>query len=788
MPIRPLFDWEQTAAEVRLHLYFKSGVKREAVDALLTDTFIKINSPPYLLHVDLLYEIVPEESRHYFDAEEQPTSGGRGVVLHIHGKKSIAGKVWERLTINEEKSTSKAIPRVTELASSSSSSSASPEEGGERTSAASPSIPTSDLLSLPAILMSKKDVLARRQQSLQRAEKTYNAMLERRKEHREAEARRMTAAQWDVDKTVRQTIEGRMKAEKEAEEEALYAWEEQIQKNKNATMDGEKEAENGGRKEETARKSVGVVVQSPADVMSAFIQDHEADHHASPPLAPSSFSSPAAAAADPTHRPTEAVAPQTASSPSVPVPGVRQQETVRVEIDFTPRALALPTRARGDEDYYRQSRYKPVNVQDSPMFWKEKGDVLYKNHEFQSAADAYGESIKRDGVFLTCVMNRAACYLHLMEYEKAVQDSSLALNILANTPASELSQDRYRYLMCKLHARRGAALVWSEDLQRGRQDYCMAAAYADPETDTHTADDLAMVEALMRKRRIPLQDVEEKDAKDEPEEGKKKTEALDGGERTAAGGSSGREGEAAGTSPVLTPFRSWTTKMAKATAALYKGHYTEADLLYGEILACDPHYSLARSNRVVVRLLQKDFAAALKECHKIMEECHEVVQALQKTNRAEGGVEGEADSDDEEEEEDWVDDHHNGEEEDEEEEEESWGEKLGMREEEAREIREERKARRAANRDVVVLERRAAAKRIKESSSHVYLLLKAYVRAAAAFCGLKDFRSAHQYLQSALRITPYDNDLAEDVLRLEEKIRMETLISASTGGIPKKEK
>eukprot|EP00796_Vickermania_ingenoplastis_P002094 gene2095-1274_t len=613
MPIKPTYEWDQTQDEVSVHVLLKGGFKKEAVDVLFTDTFLKINAPPtYLLNLDLLAEIDPDEGRFYFDAEAHG-------LIHVKLKKAEA-KVWDRLTINEEKGVNGAAPIQ---------------------------------------VLTKKEILERRKASLERSEKRYNEKLEARKKQREAEARRMTEAQWDVDKAQRRTIETRMTAEKNAAEEDLYQWEKQVEEKKQR-----------------------VTPKTPAELLHAFTDLEMAEG--------------------------KPAATPTTTAGSSEAPAVRQTDTVHIPMQFTPKTLAMPVRSRGDDEYYRQSRYKPVNLQDSPMFWKEKGDTYYKNHEFKAAADAYSESIKRDGVFLTCVMNRAACYLQLTEYKKCVEDCSLALDLLANTPSSELSQDRYRFLMTKIHARRGAGYVWGNELLKGLHDYRMAAAYADPLYDDQTPKDLEMLEQLAKENGLAEED-------------------------------------AASANP-------FGTKMQTAMSRFYQGAYEEAEAIYTEILEEDPMHAHARSNRVVVYLVQEAFDEALKECHGIIQQCQEVAEALQSTD----GLDG-MDSDDEEE--------------------------IEL-DEAAAESEEDGKAKRS-NRDELVAQRRAAAKRITEQSNHVYLLLKAYVRGAAALCGKRDYHAAHMYLQSALRITPYDNDLMDDCLRLEEKIRLDTLVSASTGGMKK---
>eukprot|EP00388_Colpodella_angusta_P000403 GDKJ01001462.1.p1 GENE.GDKJ01001462.1~~GDKJ01001462.1.p1 ORF type:complete len:153 (-),score=26.11 GDKJ01001462.1:89-547(-) len=83
--------------------------------------------------------------------------------------------------------------------------------------------------------------------------------------------------------------------------------------------------------------------------------------------------------------------------------------------------------------------------------------------------------------------------------------------------------------------------------------------------------------------------------------------------------------------------------------------------------------------------------------------------------------------------------------------------------------------------DELVVRKNAAARKIGEKSGHVYILLKAYVRSAAALSGLKDYRRAFDFMEMAVRITPYDDDLREDANKLLEKLKFETLIAASSG-------
>jgi dyslexia susceptibility 1 candidate gene 1 protein len=372
----------------------------------------------------------------------------------------------------------------------------------------------------------------------------------------------------------------------------------------------------------------------------------------------------------------------------ITAPPVRQAgETTNVSIDFTPSNLTMPTRSRGDEDYYLKSRYKPVSVEDAPMFWKERGDKLYRARDWVGATDAYSESIKRDGSFLTCTMNRAACYLKRHEYQRCIDDCDLAMTILANTPASETTQDRYKQVLIKLHVRRGAARAWNGNLSRALEDFRMAQAYRrtfddDNQGETSEIDrDLASVESYMARHNL----AEERDPRAE--------------------------------------------KRNKANHLYMHGNYAAAIELYRELLADNEYDYKTRINLAAAHLQMGSFDECLAETRQVMEFCKEVAAALQQPGVQSSNL---MDSDDEEEAE-----------------------------------------------DEMVARRTEAAKTIRERSGHVYVLLKCYVRAAAALCGKQQYREAYEHMELAVRITPYDDDLRDDANRILEKMRMDTLVKST---------
>ena len=161
----------------------------------------------------------------------------------------------------------------------------------------------------------------------------------------------------------------------------------------------------------------------------------------------------------------------------------------------------------------------------------------------------------------------------------------------------------------------------------------------------------------------------------------------------------------------------------------YSGAYDK----YTTALEERPDYWDALANRTVVLLCQKRFKEVIRDCDVIIQHCQAVAAAL-----ADGGV-GEmsavqGDSDDEDE--------------------------LGE--------------------DGEPCAKKKASSLIKSSTSHVYSLLKAFVRKGAAYAGMKDYRAAYEHFELALRIMPYDNDLRDDVEAFKQKLQMNNVVAAAT--------
>jgi dyslexia susceptibility 1 candidate gene 1 protein len=396
-------------------------------------------------------------------------------------------------------------------------------------------------------------------------------------------------------------------------------------------------------------------------------------------------------AADAAERAKSIKTPADILAASATVPIRSSGQTTNVTIDFTPASQSMPTRSRGDEDYYLKSRYKPVSIEDAPMFWKEKGDKLYRGRDWQAAANAYSESIKRDGSFLTCVMNRAACHLKVHEYKRCAEDCDLAMTILSNTPASETTQDRYKRILIKIHVRRGAARGWSGEAGRALEDFRMAQAYARTFDEDQAAGeiaeierDLASIEAYMAKNNL----VEDRD-------------------------------------PIA-------EQRSKANYLYMHGNYAGAAEIFTELLTTNEFDFKSRSNLAATFLHMGDFEGCMRETQNVMDFCKDVANALNQPGVQSSNL---MDSDDEDEAE-----------------------------------------------DEMVAKRNDAAKTIRERSGHVYVLLKSYVRMAAALCGKQQYKEAYEFMEMAVRISPYDDDLRDDANRILEKLRMDTLVRSTAVG------
>eukprot|EP01063_Lacrimia_lanifica_P001579 TRINITY_DN10804_c0_g1_i1.p1 TRINITY_DN10804_c0_g1~~TRINITY_DN10804_c0_g1_i1.p1 ORF type:complete len:592 (+),score=292.38 TRINITY_DN10804_c0_g1_i1:70-1845(+) len=495
----------------------------------------------------------------------------------------------------------------------------------------------------------ERDAPQRREESKQRAMEQYNANLTLREAQKAKEDKRFFSEHWELEKQLRAEIEEKVERERAEVSADLDAFQDTIKKDDD--------------------KIKGAPVHTdPASISAA---------QPSQPVAKA-----AADAED------NAIFEDAAAAEVAPV---RSLETTTVSIDFTPSsAIHMPQRSRSDEEVYRRSRYKPKSLQDTPFFFKEKADKQCAKKDWKGASDSYSEALKRDTCFLAALQNRSLCWLMMHNYKRAVEDSTLALNLLQNTPAANTTGDRFRHGMMKIFARRSAAYSWDGQYEEGLKDLEMAIGYCAGEDEDEKAHLLADLETL-------------------------KTKMKSLGMMTEW-----QMSEAA-------------LKKCEADKLMTQKKYEDACEKYTEVLEEEPKYMDCFANRVVALLCLKRFKEAIADCDVIIAHCQNVASAL-----ADGGV-GElsqimADSDDEDEDPENPDD-----------------------------------------------PKKKASAVIKSSTTHVYALLKAFIRKGSAMAGLQDYRGAWEHYELALRIMPYDDDLRKDMEAFKEKLQMHNLVKGATG-------
>ncbi|CAH8834483.1 unnamed protein product [Trichobilharzia szidati] len=156
---------------------------------------------------------------------------------------------------------------------------------------------------------------------------------------------------------------------------------------------------------------------------------------------------------------------------------VRTSSTI--EVQFTPRVFPTPEREsnkQAEEEWlnkqaeYRRKLLDRVVPDDlsknelDPIWLRKKGDSLYQAGDYEAAVVAYTEAISQNPKLHSAYSNRAACHLQLRNYFKALEDSSMALDLCV-PPVMQNLKSRVR-----AHIRRGAAFC---NLQMYKEVYCI---------------------------------------------------------------------------------------------------------------------------------------------------------------------------------------------------------------------------------------------------------------------------------------------------------------------------
>ena len=75
MPLTPLYTWEESLTAIKIVIE-APGLTKAKSDLLVCDTFLRINSPPYLLQLDLLNPVD--------DVNCNAVFGLGSVTCHLH--------------------------------------------------------------------------------------------------------------------------------------------------------------------------------------------------------------------------------------------------------------------------------------------------------------------------------------------------------------------------------------------------------------------------------------------------------------------------------------------------------------------------------------------------------------------------------------------------------------------------------------------------------------------------------------------------------------------------------
>ncbi|CAI2723981.1 unnamed protein product [Schistosoma spindalis] len=173
---------------------------------------------------------------------------------------------------------------------------------------------------------------------------------------------------------------------------------------------------------------------------------------------------------------------------------VRTSSTI--EVKFTPRVFPTPeresTKQAEDEWLNRQAEYRrklldrvvPNDLSRNeldPIWLRKKGDSLFQAGDYEAAVIAYTEAITQNPKLHSAYSNRAACHLQLRNYFKALEDSSMVLDLCV-PPVAQNLKSRVR-----AHIRRGAAFCNLQLYKEGLIEY-RAAQKLQPDDDTIRKD------------------------------------------------------------------------------------------------------------------------------------------------------------------------------------------------------------------------------------------------------------------------------------------------------------
>eukprot|EP01135_Chromosphaera_perkinsii_P008991 Nk52_evm9s1569 gene=Nk52_evmTU9s1569 len=171
------------------------------------------------------------------------------------------------------------------------------------------------------------------------------------------------------------------------------------------------------------------------------------------------------------------------------------RQTGVISTSFTKRAFVNPARESREEEeaewlekmatrekHVQQKRLQADKegkdlasiTEKSPEWLKDKGDRFFRGEDYASAINAYTEALTMDPHRPSLHSNRAACFLALHRYHDCVRDCNTALQLL--TPPVESNRMQRQ----KVHLRRAAAYARLNQTQNAKQDLQVGQALSRP--------------------------------------------------------------------------------------------------------------------------------------------------------------------------------------------------------------------------------------------------------------------------------------------------------------------
>ncbi|VDM31129.1 unnamed protein product [Hydatigera taeniaeformis] len=148
-------------------------------------------------------------------------------------------------------------------------------------------------------------------------------------------------------------------------------------------------------------------------------------------------------------------------------PHVPVRSNDKIVVSFTPRVFPTPEREsmKDDEEKWLRTQAERRRTLTSklaengelsesekdPMWLQKKAAALFKAGDFEAAAFAYSEALKRAPKLPSLHLNRSACYLQTRNFFRALEDASAALDLLKPAVQQNLNS------RIKAHIRRGVA-------------------------------------------------------------------------------------------------------------------------------------------------------------------------------------------------------------------------------------------------------------------------------------------------------------------------------------------